>query len=201
MKAIILALLLTLLSEQGYAQTGRHPISRWSVNLEALTHTAGVYAESVRLPGIRTQFSGGKGLQLGVEYVYLGGKRGQFFQNITLLKYGSKKETGLGAATSLGYRRRFGAAFVEGQAGVGYWQTTFPDGRELQTPNGDFLSEKFKVAGLTPSVALGAGYQLNKSWKVYLRYYHHAQLQTELNPGGVRLHRSLNLGLGSGLGW
>ena len=78
-------------------------------------------------------------------------------------------------------------------------QTTFSNDRELQTPNEDFLSEKFKIAGLTPTVALGARYHLSKNWKVYLRYYHHVQLQAELNPGGVRLHRSLNLGVGWGL--
>lgn len=195
---VILVTILMFLTMHGFIQLKAQDLPRWSLNLEVLTQTAGVYAESVRVPGMKTQFSGEKGVQLGVEYVYVGRKHGQFFQNISLVYYGSGNETGIGAATSLGYRRRFRAAYLEGQAGIGYQQTTFQNDRELQTPDGDFISEKFKVSGLTPSIALGVGYHLSKKWKVYLRYYHHAQPQAELNPGGIRLYRSLNLGVGWG---
>lgn len=196
MKTIIITILAGILSVRANAQTAESALSRWSVSLEVLTQTTGVYAESLRFPGIKTQFGGGKGLQPGVEYVHVDKKHGQLFQNLTLMRYGSGKETGLMVATSLGYRRRIAAAYVEAQAGIGYLQTTFREDKALQSPCGDFFTERFRVGGLTPTVALGAGYHVNKKWKIYLRYYHHAQLQTELNPGGVRLHRSLNLGIG-----
>jgi len=199
MKPVTIIILTVLLAKQVQAQGGGPDFYRWSVNLEVLTQTAGMYAESVRLPGIKTQFSGGKGLQLGAEYVYAAGKKGRVFQNFALMKHSSRKETGLGAATYLGYSYRIASAFVEGQAGIGYVQTTFREGRERQNNSGEFFSEKFKVAGITPTAAVGAGYYVSKKWKIYLRYYHHAQLHAELNPGGVRLHRSLNLGVGWGI--
>lgn len=196
MKTIIIIILVALLSTRVLAQAGRPDLSRWSVNLEAVTQTTGAYAGSIRLPGIRMQFSGLKGLQLGGEYVYFAKKHGQLFQNGALMRYGSGNEAGWMAATSVGYRQGIAAAFLELQAGIGYLQTTFRGGRELQGREGDFFTEKFKVGGLTPTLLLGVGYCLGKKWKIYVRHYHHAQIQTEFNPGGVRLFRSLNMGVG-----
>lgn len=195
MKTIII-ILMALLSTRGHSQAGEPDLYRWSVNLEALTQTTGTYAASIRIPGIRTQLSGTKGLHLGGEYVYSAKKHRQLFQNAALIRYDSGNETGWMAATSVGYRRRIATAYVEGQAGIGYLQTTFRGGRELQGPDGNFLTKKFKVGGFTPTLTLGAGYHLDKKWKIYVRYYHHAQIRTEFNPSGVRLHRSLNLGIG-----
>ncbi|WP_143016974.1 outer membrane beta-barrel protein [Dyadobacter soli] len=195
MKSLITAAIMALLSLRGHAQAGAREFPRWHINLEGLTQTTGVFAESYRLPGIRTQFSGGKGLQTGVEYVYSGKKCGQLFQHTALAAYGTRHETGWGAMTALGYRFLLGRAYVEAQAGVGYLQTTFRQDRELQDDQGNFSREKFRASGLAPVAALGAGYQINTKWKVYLRYYHHAQLGTEATPGDVRLHRNLNLGV------
>lgn len=188
-------LILGLLSEQSMAQVQKQPGFRWSVQAEIVTQTTGTYAESYRIPQISTQFSGGYGGQLGVEYLYINRKSGQIFQQIIILGYGSKTETGWGAVTYLGYRYPIKRAYAGAMLGIGYLNAAFRKGRELQDANGDFFSEQFKIGGLTPSAAVGAGYRIANRYDVYLRYYHHFQLQSELNNAAFRLHRNLNLGI------
>lgn len=196
MKANLLITLLIIFMIHQPAAALKTNLQRWSLNTELVTQTAGTFSESYRLPGIKTLLTGEKGIQLGTEYIYRAKNNSQLFQNIATNFNRSDVEKNWSVYSSLGYRRFITALFLEAQTGIGYLQTTFENKRDLQNTEGNFYSEKFKVSGITPAVALGTGYELNKKWKIYLRYYHHVQLQNELHAGGVRLHRSFNLGLG-----
>ncbi|MCH5714785.1 hypothetical protein [Niabella hibiscisoli] len=69
-------------------------------------------------------------------------------------------------------------------------------GQQVQSRSGEIHIKPFKLTGIAPAIALGAGYYINKKWSAYTRYYHLAQMQDASSSPAVRLHRTLNLGLG-----
>lgn len=169
---------------------------KWALKLDGAALTTGAYSESMRIPGVKRQLSDSRGLQLGAEYIYKSQKHWQLFQNLALMKYWNKDEKGILGATYLGYRRKFRNIFLEGLAGAGYLKSNFPKGREVQDNNGAFRQEDFSLSGFSPAVAIGAGYQINRRISIYSRYYHQAQIQNKAEPQTVRLHRTLQFGLG-----
>ncbi|MCH5714784.1 hypothetical protein [Niabella hibiscisoli] len=135
MKLLFIAAFISALPILSYAR--EKPPGRWAIKTEVLAQTAGAYAESIRIPGFKRQLSDGKGIQLGAEYLYIDHKNWQLFQSTGVMHYWhSKQEKGLAVHTSLGYRRKIGAAYIEGLIGPGYLETTFADGPTGTIPVG-----------------------------------------------------------------
>ncbi len=198
MKQLLIVTIISICPLLSHAQ--EKPRNRWTLKIEGLAQTTGAYAESIRIPGIKRLLSDGKGVQLSAEYLYLDHKNWQLFQSAGILQYWHpQQEKGLALHTSLGYRRKIAAAYIEGLIGPGYLATTFTNGQDQQTKDGEINTTSFKLNGITPTIALGAGYRINKKWSVYTRYYHLAQLQDATSPQAVRLHRTLNIGIGFNL--
>ena len=192
-KMLILALVMMVSFRSG-AQQLRSEKRRWSLTGEVLTQTPGAFSESLRIPGLSRQLSGGKGFQVGLEYVWNDSGKGQLFQNLTWIEYWNPdQETGTSASTWLGYRRTIRKGFIEGLGGGGYWYHAFFNDRVLQEVNGGFYKERNAVASPVFSAGLGAGYSIRPLWDIYARYAHHAQLPADMQP--FRLHRTLNLGV------
>ncbi|WP_114789603.1 outer membrane beta-barrel protein [Niabella yanshanensis] len=176
------------------------PANRWAVKVDALAQTTGAYSESIRMPGLKRQLSDGKGIQLSIEYLYIDHKNWQLFQSAGLIQYRHRKqEQGLALHTSVGYRRKIRAAYIEGLIGPGYMSTKFSGGQQVQTPAGEIHTKPFNLTGFTPTLALGAGYRIDKKWSVYARYHHLGQLQDAASTQAVRLHRTINAGIGFNL--
>lgn len=198
MKQLFIPAILSLCSFLLHAQ--EKPTDRWAIKIEALAQTTGAYAESIRIPGLKRQFSDGKGIQLSIEYLYIDHKNWQLFQSAGLMQYWHpKQERGLALHTLLGYRRKIRAAYIEGLIGPGYLKTKFVDGQQVQTQTGDLHTKSLHIAGIAPALALGAGYHINKKWSAYTRYNHLAQLQDASSAQAIRLHRTLNVGIGFNL--